>query len=102
MVIEVGQFKFNELTADEFAALDKAMVESYVAHQPGFVRRSAGYIAEDNKWVFIAYWKDAASAQNSTDGFMDSELTADFRAHIDFDSFTNGVYEQTMPLESAS
>lgn len=92
-VVEIVTFNLKDsVTAEAFAALDRAVEEQHVTKQPGFVARHAA-AGEDGTWLVVVYWENADAADASMAGFMDAPAAAEFVAGLDADSMAMTRYD---------
>jgi len=77
-VIEVATFDLKAgVDASQFSELDKAVEESYVSQQPGFISRESG-LSEGGYWRVVVNWDSFESADSSMAKFMDASAAGAF------------------------
>ncbi len=82
-VVEVATFDLGDgVTAEQFTPIDKAVEETHVAKQPGFLSRESG-MTEDGYWRVIVHWASFADADASMNSFMKAPAAADFMSKAD-------------------
>ena len=103
-VIEIATFNLKDnVSADEFRPIDKAIETQHVAKQPGFISRES-VAGENGEWLVIVRWRSAADADASMAGFADAPATAPFMAKLDASSMQMKRYsatkQETSPQET--
>lgn len=92
-VVEVASFKLKEgVDPQEFAKLDKAVADSYVSKQPGFIQRESGLVDGDT-WRVIVHWQSLDDADASMESFMSASAAQDFLAGADTSTMKMQRYE---------
>jgi len=81
-VVEIVTFKLAETASDAAFIAQMTRSNSYISTMPGFVDRKL-IKAEDGTWTDLVTWRDMASAQAATDGFMAQEFAKDLVGMID-------------------
>ncbi len=82
-VLEIATFRLRpDASVEAYLDADRAVEQTYVTRQPGFLSREVG-AADDGSRVVAVHWTDAASADASMASFTDAPATADFMALVD-------------------
>lgn len=77
-VIEVVTLTIRDgVSADHFAALDKAVEREHVALQPGFIARESAH-GENASWLVIVHWASVEDADASMASFAAAPAAAAF------------------------
>lgn len=81
-VVEIVTMNLKDgVSAEAFAAVDKAIEDQHVSKQPGFVSRETG--VSGNKWLVIVHWTSADAAQASMDTFASAPAASQFMSLIE-------------------
>lgn len=81
-VIEIVSLTIrDEISADHFAALDKAVEREHVALQPGFIARESA-LGQNATWLVIVHWASVEDADASMASFAAAPAAAAFVAAI--------------------
>lgn len=91
-VLEIVTMNLKDgISADDFAAVDKAIEEQHVSKQPGFVSRETA--VSGRKWLVIVHWTSTDSAQASMDSFASAPAASQFMSMIDASTMTMTRYD---------
>ncbi len=92
-VVEVASFILkDDVDPSEFAKLDKAVEETHVAKQPGFISRTSELV-DGNKWRVIVHWESLEDAEASMASFMDAPAAQGFMGGADLSTMKMQRYE---------
>jgi heme-degrading monooxygenase HmoA len=81
-VFEILTFRLAPgVDADTFRAIDERVQTEFAYQQPGFVRRTLGR-HDDDRWLVLTIWADAASALAARERFDASDLGREFTALV--------------------
>ena len=93
-VIEVATFQLKQgVTPAEFAVVDKAMENDYIAKQHGFVKRESA-VGPNNEWLVIVHWKSLKDADASMATFEKAAPTAAFMSKLDASTMSMKRYQK--------
>ncbi|MFS1439871.1 hypothetical protein BCU94_16320 [Shewanella sp. 10N.286.52.C2] len=82
-VVEVATFDLRDgVTANDFTPLDRAVAESHVSKQPGFISRRSGMTTQ-GYWRVIVHWDSLEDANASMSTFMEAPAAAKFMENTD-------------------
>jgi hypothetical protein len=87
VVIEIMTFRLLG-GADEsaFRIVDGRVQVEFAYRQPGLLRRTLG--RRDDRWLVLQVWTSVEAADAAAAAFDDSELGAEFIAHVDPESLS--------------
>ena len=93
-VVEVVSFTLkSDVNPTEFAELDKAVEDTHVSKQPGFISRKSELV-EGNKWRVIVHWESLEDADRSMASFMDAPAAQSFLGGAELSTMKMQRYEQ--------
>lgn len=78
--------------ADSFLAANKALEESYISQQPGFIAREIG-MTEDGEWLIVIHWETAEDSAASIAKFGEAPGVEDFMAFLDAETMAITVFD---------
>ena len=78
--------------ADGFVAANKALEESYISLQPGFVAREVA-VSEDGEWLIVIHWETAEDSAASIAKFESAPGVGEFMAFLDTETMAINVFE---------
>lgn len=78
--------------ADGFVAANKALEESYISLQPGFVAREVA-VSEDGEWLIVIHWETAEDSAASIAKFESAPGVGEFMSFLDTETMVINVFE---------
>lgn len=77
---------------DGFVAANKALEESYISQQPGFIAREIG-VNEDGEWTIVLHWESAADSEASIAKFESAPGVEEFMSYLDTETMSITVFD---------
>lgn len=75
-----------------FIAANKALEESYISQQPGFIAREIG-VNEEGEWTIVLHWESAADSEASIAKFESAPGVEEFMSYLDTETMSITVFE---------
>lgn len=77
---------------DGFVAANKALEESYITKQPGFIAREIG-VSEEGEWTIVLHWESAEDSAASIAKFESAPGVEEFMSFLDTETMAITIFE---------